>query len=227
MKGAAINIMKFIGIFLGTIAVLFAAYIFTFQYLVNKGSEIVDEHCIKVNPYIIARKNAFNYQYQIMMSGKLDGFKAAWDKYFIASSKYINAEKQWLPKDRNFLDGQLFNFMMPEYLKDAANFQYDMYYHDYLSSVYINEANFENDKTKQLELSQKTVDEAKLRDSAESKYNAIWDDNKGKKDWIFWIVKVPPSKCPAENNNIPNTPNIFDPTPTPQPEGANPDSPAS
>ena len=227
MKHIMKKTIKFIAIFFVTLAILFAGYIFTFQYLVNKGSEIVDEHCINVNPYIIARKNAFNYQYQIMMSGKLDGFRAAWDKYFVASSKYINAEKQWLPKDRKFLDSQLFNFMMPGYLKDAANFQYDMYNHDYLSSVYINEANFEKDKTKQLELSQKTVDEAKLRDSAESKYNAIWDDNKGKKDWIFTFVKVPPSKCPAENNNIPNTPNIFEPIPTPQPEGASPDVPAT
>jgi len=219
--------IKFFFLFIGTLFILFAGYLLTFQFLVNKGTELVDEHCIKVNPYIIARKNAFNYQYQIMMSGKLDGFKAAFDKYFIASSKYLTAEKQWLPKERMFLDSKLFNYMMPEYLKDAANYQYDMYNHDYLSLLYINEAFYEKDKTKQLQLSQQTEDEAKLRDSAESKYNAVWDDNKGKKDWRFWIVKVPPSKCPAKNNDIPNTPNLFEPTPTPLPENANPDSPSS
>lgn len=227
MKPKVKNIITFIAIFLGTLVILFTAYIFTFQYLINKGSELADEHCINVNPYIIARKNAFNYQYQIMMSANQEGFKAAFDKYFVASDKYLKAEKQWLPKDRKFLDSQLVNLIMPQYLKDAANFQYDMYYHDYLSSLYINEAYYEKDKSKQLVLSQKTVEEAKYRDSAASNYNAIWNENRGKTDWRFWIVKIPPSKCPTKNYDIPSSPNLYQPTPTSQPGSANPDVPAS
>src|SRR5260221_1184399 len=99
--------------------VLFASYVSAFQYLVNKGTELVDEHCIKVNPHIIDRKNAFNYQYKIMMSSDKSQFKSAFNHYFDVSKEYINAEKLWLPKDKALLDSPLFNLILPTYLKDA------------------------------------------------------------------------------------------------------------
>lgn len=210
------------------IPILFIAYVFTFQYLVNKGFSIADEHCINVNPYIIERKNAYNAQYNIMMaSGSAQQFKIALDKYFQASKDYISAEKVWLPKDKALIDSPLFNLILPSYLKDTVRYQYEMYMADYLASVYIDEAFDEKDPAKQLELSRLVIQESKTRDLNQEKYNEISNKNLGASDWIFKFVKIPTSHCPAKNDDIPNTPNLFEPATTPQPGSANPDIPAS
>ncbi len=192
--------------------VLFSMYIWKFQQVVTEGSLLVDEHCIKVNPLIIDRKNKYTDQYNIMTAqGSVDEYMDALAKYRVSAATYTKEEKIWLDKQRKYLDSKDFNQLMPDYMKEAANHQYNMYEAQYLSSFYLLQDFEEIDKGKQADLGKKVLEETNRSNDEQDKYNAVWEREKGKSDWRFNFVKVPVSKCPAENNDFPEVPNPFAP----------------
>ncbi len=83
-------------------AVLFGIGLFVFptwkyQQLINEGSVIADEQCLKVNPLIIARKNSYINSMKILQaSGSAQDYWTETDKYLDISKKYILAEDSWL-----------------------------------------------------------------------------------------------------------------------------------
>ncbi len=191
---------------------LLIGYLYKYQQLVNEGSYLADEHCIKVNPLIIARKNDYRDEMKLMMaSASAEDVQNALSKYAKASNAYQDEEKKWLEKQRKYLDGKIFKLVIPSYVREGAEFQYQMYQPEYNSSLYLSQAFVENDQTKQEELFRKVVDETAKSKDAGDKYNVAWERNKGRSDWQNNFIKVPQSKCPAENFNIPDVPNPFIP----------------
>ncbi len=201
---------------------VFAAYIFKFQQIINEGSELADEHCIKVNPLIIDRKNKYLEQYNMMMtdSGTKEEFQKVFDDYFVISDKYQQEEGKWLPKQRAFLDGWLFNNIMPQFTKDAGKYQYEMYEAEYKSALYLSQLYKELDKEKQKELSDKSLSETAKSKESGDKYNDLWDREGNNGSWVYRFIKIPVPKCPKENYNIPDLHDLFNPP-------ANTDSPLS
>lgn len=194
--------------------ILFSIYASLFQQLINEGSDLADEHCIKINPLIIDRKNMYLDQYSKMVTGadsKL--FATALNNYRISARKYIDEEKIWLEKNKKFLSSNTFNFIMPAILKEAANYQFQMYEAQYLTSLYIEQAWDEKDKNIQDELTNKATSEVSRSNEMQDKYNATWESGAEKRGWMFNFVKVPASKCPDENYDIPFIPNPFEPLP--------------
>lgn len=196
------------------IIILFSIYVSLFQQLINEGSDLADEHCIKINPLIIDRKNKYLDQYSIMVTGadsKL--FAKALDNYRVSTRKYIDEEKIWLEKNKKFLNSRTFNFIIPAIIKEAANYQYQTYEAQYLTSLYLEQAWDEKDKNIQTELGNKATEETNRSNKMQDKYNEIWENGVGKRGWMFNFVKVPTSKCPDENYDIPVIPNLFEPLP--------------
>lgn len=192
--------------------ILFAVYIYKYQQLVNEGSYLVDEHCIKVNPLIIDRKKKYLDQYNLMVaSASTQEVMDAVDKYFKASQAYVDEEKVWLAKQRKFLDSKMVNLLMPAYFKEAAKYQYEKYEAEYNVSLLLNQGRTELAEDKQLELTNKVMEETAKSKEAGDKYNAVWQREKGNTEWRYYFVKVPPAKCPQENYNIPELPNFFAP----------------
>ncbi|MBI2314434.1 hypothetical protein HYU93_00015 [Candidatus Daviesbacteria bacterium] len=190
--------------------VIFGLYVWKYQQVVNEGSYLADEHCIKVNPLIIDRKNKYTDQFNLLMaSASEEQYMSSLDQYRQSAAEYIKEEKIWLAKQRRYLDSKAFNLLITSYIKEASEYQYQMYEGQYLSSLYLSQAFDEKDKVKQLELSNKVLEETNRSNDGQDKYNAVWEREKGKKDWIFNFVKIPDSKCPAENNNFPDVPNPF------------------
>ena len=77
---------------------LFVGYIYKYQQLINEGSYLADEHCIKINPLIIDRKNKYLDQYNLILKAGSDTataeeYHAALDKYMQASDVYQKEEK--------------------------------------------------------------------------------------------------------------------------------------
>lgn len=191
---------------------LLGAYLYGFQQLVIEGSVLADEHCMKVNPLVISRKNAYLEQMNLILaSASAEEVHQALQNYQIASDLYLAEENKWLSKQRSYLDGEMFKLMMPAYIKTAAEFQYQMYEAEYKSSLYTNQAFSIQDQTQQMEITSKVIEETNKSKVASDNYNKAWDDNKGKFDWRFRFIKVPKSDCPAENFDMPDTENLFTP----------------
>lgn len=193
------------------ILILSSVYTSKFREVVNEGSNLIDEHCIKVNPLIIDRKNKFTEEYNVMLSNSgQDKYIEALNNYRKSAVAYINEEKLWLSKYKTFIESNTFNLLMPLYVKEASKYQYQMYEGQYNSAVYMERAWDEKDQALQLDLSNKVIEETKKSNKATDKYNALWDSDL-KIHWMFYLIKTPPSKCPAENYNIPDVPNPFAP----------------
>ena len=195
---------------------LFVGYIYKYQQLINEGSYLADEHCIKINPLIIDRKNKYLDQYNLILkagsgTANAEEYLAALDKYMQSSDVYQKEEKLWLDKQRRYLDSKAFDLLIHSHIKEAGQYQYDMYKADYDSSVFLSAEYKEQDPDKQQELSNKVMEAVTRNKEAEDKYNSVWEREKGKSGWIFRFAKVPPSKCSEENYDFPALPDLFAP----------------
>jgi len=79
--------------------------------------------------------------------------------------------------------------------------------------AYCRKSTDEKNKNMQTELTNKATNEMKKSNEMADKYNKTWNNGVGKRGWIFNFVKVPTSKCPAENYDIPVIPNPFESLP--------------
>lgn len=209
--------IKLLILFIVITVFLFGTYIYKYQQIVNEGSYLADEHCIKVNPLVISRKNEYINQIQLMQaSASAQEVQDSISNYLEISNSYLTQEKIWLEKQKRFLSKWEFNLLMPQYIKEGANSQYSMYEADFLSSTYLTQAFFERDESKQMELSNKVLEETAKSKAAGDKYNAIWESEKGKTDWRYRFVRVLESKCPRENEDIPDVQNPFLPKSPPR-----------
>ncbi len=193
-------------------AVLFGIYIYTYQRLITEGSLLADEHCIKINPLIIARKNSYLEEMKLIQaSASAEEVQKSLQDYLASSNSYLKEESVWLNKQRAYLDGKIYKLLIPSYVQDAAEDQYQMYEADHKSSFYTSKAFTAQDQAEQVDLMNKIIEETSKSKAAGDRYNSAWERNKGKTDWRFNFVKVPESNCPAENFDIPNIDSPFTP----------------
>jgi uncharacterized protein YaaR (DUF327 family) len=200
---------------------LFGLYIYSYQQLVTKGSLLADEHCIKINPLIIARKNSYLDEMKLIQaSASAEEVQKSLQDYLVASNAYLSEEGVWLNKQREYLDSKMFKLLIPSYVKEAAEDQYQMYEADHKSSFYTSKSFSATNQEEQIDLMNQIVEETAKSKVAGDRYNEAWERNKGKTTWQYNFVKVPQSNCPADNFIIPDTDNPLSPK---VPADTNPD----
>jgi hypothetical protein len=208
--------MKKVLVVLFSFLFLFGLYqltsILMYQHLINEGSALVDNQCLKVNPIIIERKNAYTKSMQALKDNDTKTYEKETDAYLTASSKYIKEQEIWLKAQRQYVDRWDFQYFNPSYVKEAAMTQFVSRVADVRSTKLIVEAFYVKDLNMSIaeEDGKKAIDQIKIRNAADKKYDEIWD-NPGKLDWRTQFIKVPVSKCPDENFNFPNVDEILNP----------------
>lgn len=210
---------KILAIFCGLLALIAGYLIFsTFEYqrLVNEGSVLADNQCMKVNPVIIDRKNSYIKSIQALKDDNYKEYEKQTDNYFKASNQYVSLQTEWLDTQKKYMDKWDFQYFSPSYIKNAAKYQYESRKADMDSTKLLIESYEVAQLNKSLseELALKSMGKIKIRNDAEKKYSDIWD-NPGKLDWRTRFIKVPASKCPDENFNIPDVEDFLNPKSVP------------
>lgn len=176
-----------------------------YQRLVNEGSILADSQCLTVNPIIIERKNHYLKSMEAAKNNDIAGYEGETTAYIERSKQYVEEQTKWLQTQHSYMDRWDFQFFLPGYMKQAAQYQYDSRKADVESTQFLIDA-FEVAELNQSlsqELGQKAVEQVKIRNEAEERYNALWD-KPGRLDWRTRFIKVPESKCPDENFDFPD-----------------------
>ena len=186
--------------------------IFEYQQLVNEGSVLADNQCLKVNPIIIARKNSYIKSLQALKDNNYKEYENQTETYFKISREYVTEQTKWLDTQKKYMSRWDFQYFKPSYIKSAAQYQYIAREADMESTQFLIDSYDVSRLNKSLseELGLKSVEKIKIRNDADKKYDAIWD-NPGKLDWRTRFIKVPASKCPDENFNIPDVEDFLNP----------------
>ncbi len=213
--------MRKIVIFLTAIVCLVVSYpifsLFAYQYLVNEGSVLADNQCFKVNPLVIERKNSYLREIAALKANDEDAYLQEMDNYYNISRKFVTAQTEWLNNQKAYIDRWDFQYFIPEYMKNAAMTQFVSRAADVESTKLLIDAFEIKDLNKSLseEQGKKAVEQIKIRNAANKKYDEMWD-NPRKLDWRTRFIKVPQTKCPDENLDIPNVEDFLNPNTTPQ-----------
>lgn len=176
-----------------------------YQKLVNEGSIFADSQCLRVNPIIIERKNHYINSLEAAKNNDIAGYEGETTAYLERSKQYVEEQTKWMEAQHLYMNRWDFQFFLPGYMKQAAQYQYDSRKADVESTQFLIDA-FEVAELNQplsQELGQKAVEQVKIRNEVEEKYNALWD-NPGRLDWRTRFIKVPESKCPDENFDFPD-----------------------
>lgn len=205
-------------------AVLLALGLFVFstwkyQQLINEGSVIADEQCLKVNPLIIARKNSYVNSMKILQaSGSAEEYWTETDKYLAISKKYIEAENTWLANQKNYMESSDTKTYVPAYIREAGQLQYESRVADVKATSAVVEF-FETykkiDTAKQKILSDTIMNETKKSNYLNDEYSKMYDHPQRTFDLRDYFTSVPQTKCPEENFNIPDVPNLLVPPTVP------------
>jgi hypothetical protein len=182
-----------------------------YQRLINEGAKLDDKQCLSINPLIIEKKNAYNSFLQVINDEKAALIES--DKYFSISKKYVDEQAKVLEEQKAFMNRWDVQFFLPKYMNQAAQYRYESRNADIEAAVMLYMAFSEPEKPQSIELEKKAMEQLKIRDEAEKKYNKLWD-NPGRYDWRAYIVKPPTSPCPAENFDFPNVEKLFTPEET-------------
>lgn len=206
------------------IAAYFLFSLFMYQRIINEGSVLADNQCLLVNPHIIDRKNSYIKSIQALKDNDYGEYEKQTEAYFAASEKYVSEQSKWLDEQKKHMNRWDFNYFNPSYVKAAAKYQYDSRNADNESTKLLIESYQVSQLNESLanEIAQKSTEKIKERNEADKKYDEIWD-NPGKLDWRTRFIKVPASKCPDENFNIPDVDDFLNPETSP----GNPDAPLS
>lgn len=176
-----------------------------YQKLVNEGSVIADVQCLTINPIIIERKSHYLNSLEAAQNNNMARYEGETTAYLERSKQYVEEQTKWLETQHSYMNRWDFQFFLPGYMKEAAQYQYDSRKADAESTTLLVEA-FEVSELNQSlseELTQKSMEQVKIRNEAEEKYNALWD-NPGRLDWRTRFIKVPESTCPDENFEFPD-----------------------
>lgn len=215
--------IKLLIIFLFLCLLLFVLLLVKYQKLANEGSAIEDEHCIKVNPLIIDRKNKYRDEMDLMVaSASSELVEKALNAYIASAKGYLKGEEEWLTKDKVFLDSwdfKLLNLPYPE-IKKMFTLQHQIYQLEYDGTKIVVEMwKKPRDFKEQIKLVNALNETMKKQDALQEELGRIWENsnNHGNEPRIIiksLFIKLPLSKCPPENRNIQGVPLILTPTPT-------------
>lgn len=193
------------------VLLIFAGYEFLLQRLVNEGSLIADKQCMNVNPLIIRRKNSYLNSMKIISNkGSADDYMKEFKNYLDVSNKFIAAERKWLNEEKTYMSRWDYKLILPAEIQKLGHLQYISREADMKSSQAWLDMFKVIDANKQKKYIKIIIDQVNIAKNADYEYNQIYE--KGLPfDWRMKFVKVPASKCPKENLNIPNVPDIFSP----------------
>lgn len=195
----------------------FVFTLFMYQQLVNKGSVLADNQCLKVNPLIIERKNSYIRQMEAAKANNPDEFFKEMDNYYTISKRFVIAQKTWLDAQKQYMDRWDFQYFIPDYMKESAKTQFISRDADRQSTQYLIDSYeiYQINQSIAQDLGNKAMEQIKIRNVAEKKYDETFDAPR-KLDWRTRFIKVPASKCPDENFDIPNVDDFLFPKSTPK-----------
>ena len=195
-----------------SLIIIFCLSTFKYQQLVNEGSIIADKQCLNVNPLIIQRKNSYTETIRIAkLNGSEKDYWKEQERYLTISKKYIQAQQAWLREQKAFMNRADYKFFIPKVIQEAGLLQYQSREADMKSTIAVTEM-FKSltDTNRQKELVTIIMNEKKKQEAAEAELDKIWK-SKSNFDIRVRFIRVPKTKCPKENLNIPEVPNIFAP----------------
>lgn len=214
--------LKRVKVILFAVLLVFGLFHFStwkYQQLINQGSMIADEQCLKVNPLIIERKNNYMTSMKIILaSGSTEDYQHANNKYIDTSKKFVEAEQNWLVRQKIYMSRWDFNLFIPSYVRKAASLQYDSRKADLKATSTLVElltTYNDIDSKRQEALYNIILEETQKSQDADEEYKKVFDVARGKFDLRNSFVRAPRSKCPPENFDIPDVQDIFKPNPVP------------
>lgn len=197
-----LGIVKIVGLLLILVVLSFGAYIIKYQLLVNEGSRLADQHCLVVNPLIIQRKQAYIDLIEITQINP-NLYMEFNNKYLDYSKKYLTAEKQWLKTQDAFMNRWDVKWLVDKNIQAAGALQYKMYLADYQGTDALVKAFETKDPREQERLMKIVAQTGNDAIKAQEAYVKAWD-NKPTGFVRNYLIKVPTSKCPAENFDFPD-----------------------
>lgn len=201
---------KLIKVFLVLILVAvasFGIYAYKLHSLANEGNNLFEQRCLQVNPHLIAYKNSFLTMAD--MINNPENYEAGsgsevFQNYIAEMDNYLEAEDNWLDKQSAYINRWDFQLFEPWYIKQAADYQIQMYegYRDdakYMMEVY--NAGGATD-----ELWDKQGEARDRRDKYSQLYYEFGNEATEIFDLRKFLAIVPaPEGCTEENMTIPNT----------------------
>ncbi len=167
----------------------------------DESGMIFDDRCNNVNPTLISYKNSFLQMWQtINDNGSSEKVNSEMDNYNKGIAKYLPLESEWLKKQSAFITRWDFQFFEPDYVKDLAKLQLEMYQAQRDNAAYTLNL-FENPK----EPENFNVSAAKKYIDASNAYFEAYEIANKKDDWRKLLWKAPPINCDPKNLVIPDT----------------------
>lgn len=212
MKAKLKKIGLFVLFLLFAFIVTFCIPTFKYQQLVNEGSIIADKQCLNVNPLIIQRKNSYTETIRIAKAnGSEKDYWKEQENYLAISRKYIQAQKAWLKEQKAFMDRSDYKLFIPQVIQKAGILQYQSREADLNATIAVTEMfKSPSDTNKQKELATIILNEKNKQEAAEAELDKIWKSTSNF-DIRARFIRIPQTKCPKENLEIPEVPNIFAP----------------
>ena len=213
--------LKIFGAFIILLILLFIGYNLKYQHLVNEGSTIAEEQCLKVNPLIAERKEVFSNTFEILQaSGNVEEYWDAQNKYIKVSTEYIKAQKDWLDKEKRFMGGWDFKLLTSQDIQEIAKLQYQAREADVKSQSALVEAFEISELNSEIatELAQTSLEESNKRDKLYKELDELWSIHDSKFNLLAFFIRFPTSSCPEEGN-IPEIRQEQHPEPSEEPLG--------
>lgn len=191
---------------------LFFLYIFRYQQIVNEGSEIYDDYCLKVNPLIIARKNAYLDGIRVFeASGSTEQYLKTLYEYKKVTKEYLLEENKWFKKQDEFTNRWDFKLLAPKDVQRALFIESEKRKNEDSSSEIVLELfNKVSDKKAEELLGKMITNKEKLIKLNEEE-EKLWNAPLGF-DIRDYFIRIPDSICPDENFNIPDVNDVFTPS---------------
>lgn len=188
----------------------YVIYVGFYQWIFDKGNYLADQHCINVNPLIIARKNAYlDSMESLLVNYDTVSYMKYTDEYINHSLEYIEREKEWLEDNFEYLNKWYVKFFVNKNIQDTLWLDHKMYETDMNGSIIMVELFadlYEKDGLNQEKLSLKLAKNYNKYQDLEKQIEKKRQITKKlfKNNIRNKLMQIPITKCPAENYHIPD-----------------------
>lgn len=193
------------------LVLIYLFFLSSYQKVVNDATVLADAHCLDVNPLIIARKNSYLASWKILeSSGSAEDYWKEMGNYKNLSMQYRDAEAGWLNTQEKFLQRWDYRFLTPDIIKRGMENQYRSRQGELLLTHLTLEAFDATDEAKQKELFDTMMDIKQKLNKTDEDYE--WLEREAKKKpltLLDLLIRIPTTKCPPENFNIPEIDSPF------------------
>lgn len=184
-----------------------------YQLIVNDGFALSDEHCLKVNPLIIERKNrSSDLVNSIRALSSAETVQKTLESYINSANKYVDAEQDWLGKQEKFLNRWDFKVLAPTQVKKSADLQYKIRVREVFGALILTDVYENRDRsTTEEEKKQASIRNTRKIQELQAEYDKLFLKKASFPDPRFYLIKAPRSKCPPENFKFPVVPDPLAP----------------